>query len=196
MSKSATDYLIWMSTAADNACWLGPVEKYGKNYHLPRGIPLAASFPPNVQLRMNKTFPKATALTDDLKNGSPVKICSQRLVAFLKERQLTHVEYLPVTILDHKGKVASKEYRLVNPVGLQDALDRTASEPTHNLIKKDQIDSVKRIVLDVSKLDPAVKVFRLAGFYSPVLIARDLADAINAQGFVGSYFRELKDYPG
>jgi len=115
-------------------------------------------------------------------------------VAFLQSRKVKNVEYLPITILDHKGKVASKDYRIVNPVGLQDALDPDASRPKFNLIKKDQIDTVERVVIDAKRVDPELEVFRLQGFYFPVFVSRGLADAITAAGFAGPYFRELKDY--
>jgi hypothetical protein len=183
-----------MSTPINNACWLGPVEKLERSYYLPRGMSLANDFPKGVQFRMDNAFKKATALTDDLKNGSKVKVCSPKLVGFLQARAVKNLEYLPITILDHKGKVASKEYRIVSPVGLQDALDLDASEPKYNPIKKDQIDTVKKIVIDPKRLDPELDVFRLAGFYFPVFVTRALAEAITAQGFVGPYFRELKDY--
>ena len=188
------DHFIWMSTPIKNACWLTAMTNFPKTYLLSQGVPLAATFPDNVETSMDDDFKKATALTDDHKNSDRVKVCSPRLVKFLQERKVENVEYLPITIRNHKGKVASTEYCIVNPVGLVDALDLKASQPRYNSMNKDQIDGVEKLVLDPGRIDPKRKVFRLAGLYFPVLIAGDLADAIKAEGFVGPYFRPLVEF--
>lgn len=100
---------------------------------------------------------------------------------------------LPLTILDHKGKVASRDYFILNPVGLVDALDREASEPGYHVADRELIFRVARTVLDPRRLDPERRVFRLAGLRLPVLVERPLAEAMKAAGLVGPWFRELSD---
>ena len=181
---------MWQSSAAPGACRLATLEGYKRSYELCRGLSLAAAFPKNARAPMAG---KGT-LTDDLSNTDGIKVCSMRLVELLQGAGVAHVEYLPVTILDAKCAVASKDYRIVNPVGLVDALDRAASKPKYNLLDKEQIDFVRRTVLDPSKLDPARRVFRLAGFRRPVFIDKKLADALLEAGMVGSYFHPLESF--
>jgi hypothetical protein len=188
------DYRVWKSSPVNNACRLAVIEGYERSFELSYGIPLAAVFPKKARAPMSSNFKKATALTDDLSNMNDVKVCSKRLVEFLQTNDVRHVEYLPLTIINHKGKVASSEYFIVNPVGLVDALDLPASKPIYNAIKKDMIDDVDRIVLDPRRVDPERKLFRLAGLYHPVLIETGLADAMKAAGLVGPFFKKLEFY--
>lgn len=188
------EYRVWRSSPVNNACRLALIQGYKRDFEFTYGVSMAAAFPKNVRAPMDGDFKKATGLTDDLKNLDGVKVCSKRLVEFLQKNDVRHVEYLPISIINHKGKVASSDYFIVNPVGLVDALDLKASEPDYNSIKEDMIDSVVRIVLNPKRLDPERKVFRLKGFFSPVLIEKGLADAMKAAGMVGPFFKELEFY--
>jgi hypothetical protein len=185
-------YLEWSCTPVGNACWLEPVENVERSVDLKRGVPFGKTFPRDARFRMNKSFKKNTALVDDVKNGSSVKVCSKRLVEFLQKEELRNVEYLPVTILDHKGKVASEEYFIVHPLGLQDALDVKASKPSYNEINPKRIDFVEKIVVDESCIEPGIKVFRLAGLTLPIFIEKKLGEAIQSAGFVGPSFHPIE----
>ena len=187
------EYLLWSESPVANACTLENVENLHR-FDLPCGVPLQKEWPSDALARMSKSFKKATALTDDLVNSDSIKVCSKRLVDFLKRKKLKNAEYLPLIILDHKGKVASKEYSVVNLVGLQDALDHRASKPTFNLLDPNQIDDVENLIIDVERIDPTLMVFRLKGLFDPVLIEKRLADAILKEGFVGPFFEPLEDF--
>ena len=173
------EYRVWQSSPVNNACRLAVIQGYERSFELAYGISLAAVFPKDARAPMDSA-----------------KVCSKRLVEFLKARDLRHVEYLPLTIVNHKGKVASTDYFIVNPVGLVDALDLAASKPVYNSIKKSMINRVARVVLDPRRLDPERKVFRLTGLFHPVLIEKGLADAMAAAGLVGPYFKELESFTG
>jgi len=183
------DFVVWKARAVGNACTLEPIENVERFPDLYCGVSFAGRFPADATFRMSRSFKKDTRLVDDVINGSSVKVCSKRLTDFLRAQKLPHVEYLPVTILNHKGRVASTEYTVVNPVGLQDALDLKASGPHYNLIDKQSIDHVDKIVLAPARLEKGVRLFRLKGLTTPVLLDKALADAIAGEGFVGPYFQ-------
>jgi hypothetical protein len=187
------ELVIWESIAVGNACKLDGIENVD-GLDLVLGVPMKKGFPSDVRLPMSKRHKKDTGLTDDLSNSNQIKVCSARLTEFLRKKRLKNVEYLPVTILDHKGKVASKDYSIVHPVGLQDALDVKASKPTYSPIIPTEIDEVKKLVVDVKRVDPEVRLFRLKSFNYPVLVDRTLAREIQAGGFVGPSFVELEDF--
>jgi hypothetical protein len=186
--------VIWESSATGNACFLDRIENVERFLDLTLGVPFQGHFPANATFRMSKNFKKATRLVDDVQNSDDIKICSPRLVEFLKKREVTNVEYLPITILDHKGKVASNEYSIVHPVGLQDVLDLEASKPRYNAIVPTDVDKVERIVMDTSRIPPGVSIFRLAHVMMPVFIDKELAAAVTHNGFAGSYFSPLDRY--
>ena len=187
-------FLVWTSSPVGNACRLEPIENVERFRDLDRGVSFGKAFPTDALARMSKSFKKDTRLIDDVTNGDGLKVCSKRLVEFLQAKKLKNVEYLSLTILDHKGKVASAEYSIVHPVVLQDALDLAASKPHYNAIRPKDIDEVEELVIDEKRVDPKVSVFRLAGLTQPVIVRRSLADEIAAAGFIGSYFLSLDRY--
>jgi hypothetical protein len=189
------NYVVWEYQPVGNVCMLESVENVPRWFDLTRGVPFANKFPAAAQFRMSKEYKKDTGLNDDLPNTDFLKVCSARLVEFLKTKALKNVEYLPVSILNHKGKVASKDYFIVNPIIPQAALDTAASKPKFNALSPEKIRTVERLVLDPRKLDPTVRLFRLEAFFEPVLLEKGLADEMTAAGFVGSYFQALERYP-
>jgi len=181
------DYLVWVATYAGNACHLLGIRKVEYVHQTVEGHEYGDAFPSDAVMSMSPHFKKDTKLVDDVMNAARVKVCSKRLVDFLKSKHLKNVEYLPVTILDHKKKIASKEYNIVNPFGLQDAIDMKASVPTLNSFDQ-SVDSVQQLVFDKSRIDPELRLFRFAGLSRPVIIEKTLAEELRAQDFVGLSF--------
>ena len=188
------DWVIWLTVAAGNVCYLEGIDNVPRERDLRRGVPFGNSFPKDARMDMSKRHKKETGLNDELPNDRSSKVCSKRLVDFLRSKKLPAVEYLPVKIIDHKGKVASADYFIVHPVNLQPALDLKASKPTYNTILTTQIDEVERLVLDPKGIAPGLRMFRLVGLSRPVLVDRALADEMTKQKFVGTEFVELEDW--
>jgi hypothetical protein len=188
------EYRVWQTVPIGNACLLDPIQGAAPERHLIRGERWAGGFPKGVRFEMSKRHKKETGLLDDVMNMDAVKVCSRKLVEFLRDRKLKNVDYLPVTILDHKGKVASSEYSIVHPVAPQDALDLDGSEPTYSPLMKTEIDEVRRLRVDPRRVDPEVRLFRLAAYFFPVLVDAKLAEEIRAAGFQGPYFTPLEEY--
>ncbi|QQR45134.1 hypothetical protein JKA73_03050 [Myxococcus xanthus] len=173
---------------------LDPLEGMDRSYELLKGIPQSGRFPSTALFRMSANYPKDIGLTDSLANVNELLVASRRLKEFLEARKLPNLEYLAVSVLDHKGRVASNEYFLVHPIQPQDCLDLQASNPRYNKINPSLISRVDELVIDVSKITPGVGLFRLAGFGKPLIIHRELATEISQAGFVGPVFIELNRY--
>ena len=188
------DFAVWTYQPVGNVCMLDGIENVPQWLDLMRGVPFKGAFPTAAQYQMSNDHKKRTGLNDDLPNTDCLKVCSARLVELLEKKHLENVEYLPVRILNHKGKLASKDYFIVHPIIPQDALDSDASEPSFNDINPEEIDSVERLVLDKKRLDPKLRLFRLKALFQPVLIDQKLIDEIKAAGFVGSYAQSLERY--
>jgi hypothetical protein len=188
------EYGVWSYQPVGNVCMLDSIENVPRWLDLMRGVPFKDKFPASAEYPMSKDHKKETGLSDDIPNTDGVKVCSARLVDFLKKKQLKNVEYLPVSIMNHKGKVASKDYFIVHPIIPLDALDVQASQASFNDINPEEIDSVEGLVLNKRSLDPELRIFRLKKLFKPVLIDRKLADEMKGAGFVGSYIQALDRY--
>jgi hypothetical protein len=165
-----------------------------RDWELKEGVPRAAGFPAGVAFRMSDRHKKSVGLTDSPMNMSDLVVVSSPLKGFLEAKILKNVEYLPVSIINHKGRVASRDYFIVHTVESQDCLDVQKSGCTYNHISPGDIDWVQNIVLDPARIDPDMRLFRIKNFGGPVLVRRDLSEEILQAGFKGVIFIELSDY--
>ncbi|WPB76674.1 hypothetical protein KYC5002_47760 [Archangium violaceum] len=188
------DYLVWDRRDEGNSCALLTPEEVERDWELSEGVPRAANFSPDALFRMSDRHKKNTGLTDNLINMRRLIVASARLKDFLQFRALKNVEYLPVSIINHKGKVASSEYFIVHPIHPQECLDLQASTPRYSHINPTDIATVKKLVVDPTKIDPDVSLFKLKNYGRPTLIRRQLADEILKAGFRGVSFLELHEY--
>src|ERR1700745_1396290 len=117
-------FLIWQYQSVPFACVLKAFVGIDKKFRLYEGVPLEASFPAGVQLKMHPDFPTALLLIDTCQNASMCIVASKSVQTFLRSKDLQKVEYLPVSIIDHKGQVASKDYCIVHALDPVDCIDR------------------------------------------------------------------------
>jgi hypothetical protein len=96
------------------------------------------------------------------------------------------MEVLPFTLLDHRGRVRSKDYVVLNPLGDRDVVDKTASEIDYS---GDQVAGIVKLVLDPEKLEAAPALFRLTQKRQLLIVNQSLADAI--RGFSNIVLRRI-----
>jgi hypothetical protein len=188
------DYLVWEHKDEGNSCLLTPPEEIPRDWELLKGVPRAAGFPADAVFRMSNDHKRNIGLPDNVMNLAGLAVVHLRLQRFLEAKALKNVEYLPVSIINHKQRIASRDYFIVHPVEPQDALDLARSGVTFNAIIPTDISSVDDLVLDPPRIDPDVRLFRLKNFGSPLLIERALSEEITRAGFTGTGFIELDRY--
>jgi len=186
--------VIWDSAAVPNACVLHQHSEIEDPWELVEGVPRAATFPADCTYGMHPDFPHDTLLVDNLINTDMLLVISLGLKQFLEARGLKKVEYLPVTILDHRGRPASRDYFIAHPIDPVDCLDVAKSGAQFSAVDPETIQLVKQLVVDESRLDPERELFRPKGFYDVVFVTRALAEAIEQQGFKGTRWVELASY--
>lgn len=188
------NYVIWKAKDEGNSCVLNKIQGLEDAYELKEGISRQGDFSQGVFFQMDPEYPKNIKLSDCLINLSNVPLVSKRLKEFLMARKLKNVEYLPVTIINHKGRVASDEYFVVNPLNHPDCLNIDESECTWSHIIPTDIIGVKKLVIDENRIDPELSIIGIKYFYNPVLVKRELADAISREGFTGIRWVELEKF--
>lgn len=190
-----SNYVIWQFKSVDGACVLKDISGMDQQYRLNDGTPLAREFPANVSFHMDPDYPTDLLLVDNLLNADMLIVASARLKEFLEARDLEKIEYLPVHIIDHKGREASNGYFIVHPLEPVTCVDENASVFERDLLMPDAYSSFERLVIDESRIPPGRQIFRLNGFWDLTLVRRDLAEALDQEGFSGLGWLELSDYP-
>jgi hypothetical protein len=186
------DYVLLNPVPGVVFCTLQKIENLPDALRLKKGVKLDP-WPPDVRLHMDPNFPKAIQLPDCVANLAGAIVVSARLKEFIEKQKPASVEYLPMSIVNHKGRIASTDYFIINPWKLQDCIDQKASEITWNPIDPDLIAACPKMVLDEGKIDKDAKVFRLKHYPTKVLFARALADGIKSAKFTGIKFIEIDD---
>ena len=189
------DYVIWNYKTEPHAAVLKKLAGLEDEFRLQDGTHLQEGFPRDVAYHMHPDFPNDIALVDNMLNLDKVIVASPRLTTAIKGRQPAYVEYLPLAVIDHKGRAASRDYCIVHPVDPVDCIDRERSVYTEDDILPGGIDSFKKLVLDETRIPADRALFKLQGFWDITIARRDLAEALDAGKFTGLTWQRIDEYP-
>ncbi len=189
------NYVIWQYISVPNACVLKQLEGIDEQFRLRNGTSLHNGFPTGVFYRMHPDFPNDLLLVDNMLNSKLLIVASQKLKESIENFHPPKVEYLNIGILDHKGKTASDSYFFIHPIEPVDCIDRSQSIFEEDSIDPESIDSFKRLVINEARVPSDRQIFRLRGFWDITLVRRDLANALDEEGFSGLGWLEISDYP-
>jgi hypothetical protein len=189
------NYVIWKYQSEPFAAVLETLTGLEKVFRLKDGVPLQATFPADVRYHMHADFPNDLVLVDNMQNLHRLAVTSARLKEAIERRGAANIEFLPITIIDHKGRPASKDYFIVHSVGLVDCIDREKSVYKNDVIIPGNMSSVKRLVIDETRIPPDREIFRLEGFREVLVVRRDVADALDDEKFTGLTWQRIQDYP-
>ena len=151
------------------------------------GTSVADVWPTDMTFSMNPERPRDVALIDYIYNLEGFLLASPRLATFLRDQALPEVEFLPVAILDHKGRAASKEYAIVNCHRVIDCVDQRSSDFKWDGLQ-DPSMVVKRMALSADALGENDRLIRPRFVPGVVLYRADLREALNTQKFTGLAF--------
>lgn len=190
----ASDYVLWVSEYLPNVCRLRDIKGYKDFFRLNRGERVASGFPAGVTAHMDDRHPHDTLLADNLRNLKRVLIVSERLKAIVVASGALQVEYLPLAVVDHKGRAVGTPYFIVHPTDPVDCLDLTRCGAEWSPIDKTIITEMAAFHLDDAKLDDSRNLFRAKAYHYVTLVRRDLAAAIDAAAVTGVRWAELADF--
>ncbi len=188
------NYVAWSCQTPDGCCVLDRIMNIPSKKALQRGESLVESFPGDACFHMDDSLPKSRiAMADNIRNISNLVVVSKKHMEFIKSHDPESVEFLPVSIIDHKGLVASSEYFVVHPLIVQNCIDlkKTKNIRWSSLNSKFILSWRGKMVLDDEQMNNNLLFFRLK--YKPklIMIRRDLAESITAEGFSGIYFEDI-----
>jgi hypothetical protein len=190
------EYVVWQHAIAPNACALEQLHGVEQKYTLQKGITLLDEFPDNAYFDMDPELPNDILLTDSLYNTSNLLVFSEALVSFLSELNMENLEFLPVKIMNHKGKFVDEKYYIFNVLNHQDCLDIEKSGAKLPRIKTGNIRKLKKLVLKEEKLDPSLDIFRVEKVPTATVVKKSLADKIDAMGFTAIDWVSLDEFDG
>jgi hypothetical protein len=164
------------------------------SYELLQGVSQAAKWPKDLALRFSKDRKEGMNLTDWVENEYEWLIASGRFKKLLEEAGAPDVEYLRVTIKNHKGRIASADYWVVNFLVHHPAVDRDRSVFEVDAAYPSRIYSFDKLVLTNKIENEGPIIFRLAEKPRLVLVRADLAERIEKAKITGLKLKPTDRY--
>lgn len=190
-----TSFFIWGSEYEEGYCVIKAPVGVEKAYQLDEGISRIEGWHSDVVCKMNPEFPKDIRLTDNL-YGAGLVVVSELIKEALVSEEVKNIELLPVTILNHKGRIASKNYFIMNPIGVVECIDLEKSVVEWNLIDTNLIDGCEQVIFKEDFISEDCKIFRPKFWPYLIIIRNELAEKLVGAGFTGLYFRNPLEYTG
>lgn len=147
--------------------------------------PLAPVFPTSATMRFSKGFRKEIKVLDSVASDLSVPIVSARLRAALDQVAPGECEFLPVALLDHKGKVASSDHAILNPLRTADLIDMKLSKYRDTSFNPNQIARVYELHVLPAQVDPAIHIFRATTMQTQIFIDEAVHDAFERAQLTG-----------
>jgi hypothetical protein len=129
-------------------------------YKMMTGVPIGSDYPKDAQITMSDKE-EGIALSGLIGNTCGLLI----VVSALKNLILDHdkapdqIECLPLRILNHKKRLASDDYFIINPLGTEDCVDLEKSVIERT--KSGAVVGIDELVLKRSRINPAKAIFRI-----------------------------------
>jgi hypothetical protein len=190
------NYVLGTPLPGPRAAVLSALQDVEDDYELLKGIPRAESFPDDASFAFSDDYPRNLLLEDFLMNENKLLVASQRAREVIEGAGAKNNEILSVAIVDHKGRTVPDPYFIVHQIHLQPCIDEAASDYIENEIDRERIYYMNRLVLDESRIDSDLALFRIARFGKVPVFRRDLADRITELGLTGLQFEEVEGWEG
>jgi hypothetical protein len=174
-------------------------EGIGVKYsRLMTGRTIAEDFPANAKIHMSpeRDGIKLGALIGSIKSFLLLHRDAKDVIEREFERvgSSAGVEYLPFTLINHRGAPHSRDYFIINPLGTKDCLDVPLSEVEY-FEDTDKVLEVGRIVLAPEKLVDAPPLFRIKELPSKYVVSEPVAMGFEERRFSNIILTELEQRP-
>src|SRR5688572_25632522 len=150
-NRVSQNYFLISPEHVEGGCSVQFMSNQACAWDLSIGKPLADRWPTDLSFSMDPDKPKDIRLLDYISNFEKVVLVSPRLRDWLRAQEVHDLEFLPVAIMDHKGRVASKDYSVVNCIRVVDAVDQQNSKFRWDGLEEPSM-VVRRIVLNDASL--------------------------------------------
>jgi hypothetical protein len=190
------NFLVWRSVTEEGRCELKSAAMGSFVKALERGDVLPEDLSSRLKFRMDDLFPDAIELSDNQVVGDQIVISGLLKKQLQKVLPPDQTQYLKVTILNHKGRVAADDYSILHPREVCDCIDLEASQVKWNPISKDVVRGCKKLVIHEQRIPSQLQVFRLKHWPAKVLVRKTLAAQLQKAGYVGLDFVAPSSYDG
>lgn len=161
-----------------------------RRYMMAKGKPATPYYPsePKVLLREEHPGIKLTSLLSTTVNYLIVSSAMRKVIEGLCTG--VEMEYLPIHLYDHRERLYTKDYCIINPLGALDCLDVEASGIEYG--KEGSVIDIQEFILDAAKLEKAPPLFRIDKQPARLVVDERFMQAVAEHGFTNVLVTPLK----
>lgn len=152
-----------------------------------RGRSMSREWPKEAEFRMKPQHP-GLIVPDVVLNPHECLMVTDRMKAFLQEHIESPVEFLPFTLINHKGRVANDSMWVVNLLDSVACADMDKTEGSESPFYPGEIQDLLELHVIEDKLPTVRKIFRLKECPATILVRDDLRRGLEEAGFSAEYF--------
>jgi hypothetical protein len=186
-------FTIWRFKDVPNAYVPKKLLNMEKTLRLLMGVSLVDDMPSNLQFSADPDYPNDQLMLDNFGNTQSVIPISPKLKAFLEDKNIPNLEFIPVDMLDHNGRVIV-QYFLLHSTEVIDAIDKDKTDLEVDDLNNEMYDSVDDLTLLEESVPPHIQIFKVKGLYDVTCISKALAKEIDDNGFTGISWKEISTY--
>lgn len=154
-----------------------PEEIHTLSSYIMKGRSALQKYPDNVVAKMSDRF-SGRVCTDFIANRELSLIVSERVKDVIAEHCSDDVEYLSLSIMNHKKRIEEGKFYYINPIGSEDVLDYDTSDIV--LSSDNKVIKVRTFVFDQKKLGEMPKhLFRVKEWPKKYFMSEYLVNKIN-----------------
>lgn len=162
------------------------------SWRVGKGEPLRPVYPNDARIYMDSANP-GIKLSSLLGNSQLMLIASSDFKAAIEKHcQGVEIEYLPFTLYDHRKRVYSQDYFIINPIGTVDCLDLKESSIVWDDEKQDSIIRIREHVLDRKKVKDAPQLFRIGRSPYTYAVGLELAREMQGRKLTNIFWTRLR----
>lgn len=178
-------------------CFLGdtPRSILNLSYRMARGIAMGKDYPRNPLPEWHMSPKHKGIKLPSLIANTHSMLVVDRALKEIFENTGVDMECLPFVLLDHKGRVASTDYFIINPLGNLDCLNLEKSEIEWLEGPGSEVVGIEMYVLDTEKVKDAPDVFRIKHDREQIIISHQLADRMKKVKPTNVYLIDLEQAP-
>lgn len=160
------------------------------SYRAAMGVPFGKDYPKDAKLFMNRENP-GIKLSPLLGTSRNMILGSRDFKEAIEKHCKSEIECLPFTLYDHRKRVHSRDYFIINPIGTFDCLDLKESVIEWDDEAPGEIIGIDRMVLDRKKMKDAPQFFRVEKKPTTYVVGLELAREFKARSFTNIFWAEL-----
>ncbi|NTX60212.1 hypothetical protein HUA74_06025 [Myxococcus sp. CA051A] len=148
------------------------------------GVPTRHLYPAALDFHMSRRM-GGKVVTDCLRNTLGYLFVSARFRHVLESSAGVDIEYLPLRLINHKGRRQPGEFFIANVLGTLDCMDMQRSEYEPSALRKGEVFGLRKLELEVGRIEPSRNMFRLTTMPRLILVRQELVRAMEQAALTG-----------